>query len=92
MSKRTPGDWKNDNGVVYAQVGNDEPSFDIFDAVNWNGDYEEGLANADLIAGGPDMQDALRAILLQVVQGKVLERDACIAQARAALAKAEGKS
>lgn len=34
------------------------------------------------------MSAALRAILLQVSQGKVLERDACITQARAALAKA----
>jgi alpha-D-ribose 1-methylphosphonate 5-phosphate C-P lyase len=33
-----------------------------------------------------NMADALRAILLQVVQGKVLERDACITQARVALA------
>ena len=31
---------------------------------------------------------ALRAIVFQVNQGKVLERDACITQARAALAKA----
>lgn len=34
---------------------------------------------------------ALRAILFQVIQGKVLERDACISQARAAIAQAEGK-
>lgn len=31
------------------------------------------------------LSDALRAILFQVRQGKVLERDACIAQAEAAL-------
>lgn len=36
----------------------------------------------------PDMAAALKAILFQVVQGKVLERDACITQARAALVKA----
>jgi hypothetical protein len=39
-----------------------------------------------------DLLAALRAILFQVRQGKVLERDACIAQARAAIAKAEGTS
>ena len=38
--------------------------------------------NAELVA-------ALRAIVFQVCQGKVLERDACITQARAALAKAK---
>jgi hypothetical protein len=35
-----------------------------------------------------DLVDALRAILFQIVQGKVLERDACITQARAAMKKA----
>lgn len=37
----------------------------------------------------PAMLAALKAILFQVVQGKVLERDACITQAREALALAE---
>ena len=34
-----------------------------------------------------DLVAALIAIIIQVNQGKVLERDACITQARAALAK-----
>lgn len=41
-----------------------------------------------VIAAAPEMLAALRAILFQVNQGKVLERDACIAQARAAYRKA----
>lgn len=49
-------------------------------------------SHARLIVGAPDLLDAVRAILFQVVQGKVLERDACIAQARAAYAKAIGGS
>lgn len=35
------------------------------------------------------MHAALRAIVFQVIQGKVLERDACITQAREAMAAAE---
>src|SRR5688572_897298 len=35
-----------------------------------------------------DLLAALKAILFQVVQGKVLERDACITQARKAVARA----
>ena len=47
-------------------------------------------ANLNLIAAAPDLLAACEAILFQVIQGKVLERDACISQARAAIAKAEG--
>ncbi len=47
-------------------------------------------ANAHLIAAAPEMFAALEAILFQIVQGKVLERDACITAARAAIAKAKG--
>lgn len=49
---------------------------------------EEVEANCDLIAVAPEMLAALRAILFQVIQGPVLERDACITQAREAYAKA----
>lgn len=38
---------------------------------------------------GGELVAALEAILFQVVQGPVLERDACITQARAAIAKAK---
>ena len=40
---------------------------------------------------GPELLAAVKAILIQIVQGKVLERDACITQARAAYAKATGR-
>ena len=53
---------------------------------------EESVGNAHLLVAAPDMRAALRAILFQVIQGAVLERDACITQARAALAKAEGRA
>ena len=51
---------------------------------------KENEANARLIAVAPEMLEALEAIVFQVVQGKVLERDACITQARAAIAKSKG--
>lgn len=56
--------------------------------INWT--PEERAADARLRNAAPDMLAALRAILFQVVQGKVLDRDACITQARAAIVKAEG--
>lgn len=48
--------------------------------------------DADSLAreAGPELLAAVKAILIQIVQGKVLERDACITQARAAYAKATG--
>jgi hypothetical protein len=49
---------------------------------------DEDRAVMQAMAAAPEMMAALRAILFQVCQGKVLERDACIAEARAALAKA----
>lgn len=49
---------------------------------------DEVEANCNLIASAPEMLDALRAILVQVIQGPVLERDACIKLAREAYAKA----
>lgn len=63
-------------------------------------DMDECCANARLIAAAPDLlrerealaaenvrlREALEAMLFQVVQGKILERDACVTQARAALA------
>lgn len=65
--------------------------------VNWSvsecktdAESAEALRRAYLFAAAPAMAEALRAILFQVVQGPVLERDACVTQARAALALAEG--
>ena len=50
---------------------------------------ERMKADARLIAAAPAMLIALRAILFQTAQGSVLDRDACITQARAVVAKAE---
>ena len=49
-------------------------------------------AKAQLIAAAPDLLAACRAFLFQVIQGPVIERDAVVTQARAAIAKAEGET
>ena len=46
--------------------------------------------DALLFAASKDMYYAIRAILFQVAQGKVLERDACITMAKTAWNKANG--
>jgi hypothetical protein len=48
----------------------------------------EGQANACLISAAPDLFAALHNLLFQTLQGPVLERDAIITEARAAIAKA----
>jgi len=50
-------------------------------------------ADAPMVAAAPDAIAALRALLLQCIQsGVVFERDDCVAQARAIIAKAEGRA
>lgn len=101
MNKPTPGPWQVETGNPGNFVINSDPE----DNGKWGAvaevranregsreiDAAEAEANARLMAAAPDLLAALRAILLQVCQGKVLERDACITQARAAIAKAEAK-
>lgn len=55
----------------------------------WDAEQAEEQRLERIRDAAPDMLAALKAILFQVVQGKVLERDACITQARAAVARAE---
>lgn len=87
----TPGPWRTSPLTkahgIYAQDGT--PIAKVVGAYGVSA--ERRLADADLIAAAPDMLAALRAIVFQVCQGKVLERDACITQARAAMARAEGR-
>jgi hypothetical protein len=95
MSQHTPGPWQVDaeDSDLFHQ---DEARFWInADGLQHIG-YVDGprtaerIANARLIAAAPDLLAALKAIEFQVRQGKVFERDACITQARAAIAKAIG--
>lgn len=52
----------------------------------------ESDANGRLIAAAPHLLAILRSFLLQTLQGPVLERDSIIAEARAAIAQAEGRA
>lgn len=63
MTPYTPGPWTNDNGLVCGRDSKlDAPSFDIFDAAEWNGDEVEGHANARLIAASPEMFDFIHGL------------------------------
>jgi hypothetical protein len=101
--RHTPGPWeiRDDNlgcKEIVAGFSNDSEGWDgrLFTV---NVGYTHGLenegedaANARLIAAAPDMLAALRAVIFQTIQGKVLERDACVTAARSAIAKAEGRA
>lgn len=53
----TPGPWINDDGLVNGRHSecDDMPSYDIFNADEWPGNYKEALGNARLIAAAPDL-------------------------------------
>jgi hypothetical protein len=98
MSKHTPRPW-----VTYEwrdQIGVTSPEFnDIADckgatfSLNSSRSREEILANACLIAAAPDLLAALKALLFNATYGNGLEADyRAQDEARAAIAKAEGKS
>jgi len=86
-NKHTPGPWTFDNENDGCRPILSEAHGEIVVTVGLIND-DEDLANALLVAAAPDMAAALRAFLFQVMQGKVLERDAVVTQAREALFKA----
>lgn len=100
MKSHTPGPWLREGTIVYTlehhgwRKGKEEfrNRFSVQIVRGPDISDEETEANARLIQAAPDMHDALVAILFQVIQGPVLERDACITQARAALAKTQRKT
>lgn len=90
----TQGPWSYiGNGDVVAKsdkyCGGEKDIASVFLTVN-----DEDEANARLIAAAPELLEALKEIVSQIDQGgaggKVFSRDACIAQARAAISKATG--
>lgn len=97
-SQHTPGPWTVD-GVRIVQdaapvyVGGGQYSRAVICSLHLRVPVINTLAgDSALIAAAPDLLAALRALVLQANQGVVLERDACTRQARAAIAKAEGRS
>ena len=89
-SNHTPGPWfvvphKEGLGIACEQPNG---MYWIADVIENQPVGASHHANANLMAAAPRLLEALHAILFQVIQGKVLERDACIEQARAAYAYA----
>lgn len=76
-------DWPQDDLAIVAPCGQRQIAI-------LTGNTEDTKADASLIAAAPDLLAALRAIVRQSNQGVVLERDACVKQARDAIASAEG--
>ena len=96
----TPAPWLNNSGLVNGvetRPGLSGTSLDIFDAAEWPAELQdEAMANAALIAGGPDLVAALQFILafhepgqryLDIEAWKLAE-----AAGRAALASALGQT
>jgi hypothetical protein len=90
MSGPTPGSWsarrvKAANGDDCEAVWSESTQ----KVVAWidGRDDAEIKANASLIAAVPDLLGALKSIIFQLRDGKIFERDDCITQARAAIAK-----
>lgn len=99
MSEHTPGPWHLD---VLAHTITDTGNYDNRWIVRGNNHeriadmFEEGDeadANANLIAAAPEMLEALKVFMDYNDQGGPLSfnTDAMWAQARAAIAKAEGR-
>jgi len=86
MDKHIPGPWGVQRTYTALEIRTAE-SKPVATLPGYKAPYK---TTARLIAAAPDLLAALKAIEFQVRQGKVFERDACITQARAAIAKAIG--
>lgn len=95
-SKHTPGPWINDNGLVCGKntdpvYGLDMPSFDIYDASEWNGDPTEGQENAAFIVRACNSHEDLLAAckgLVDLLDAHSWGEGPALRAARAAIAKA----
>ena len=79
------------DGDTFGWISTDDPRRPIFQLDTFlDFPLDELRETALLMASAYDLMAALEAISLQVLQGPVIERDDCITQARAAIAKAKG--
>jgi hypothetical protein len=93
--EHTPGPWEyekpdeNGNAVVGVELENEADGFSI--AVVCSGSPDQTLADAALIAAAPELLDALRSIVntcnVRIDDPRIKYFD----EARAAIAKAEGR-
>lgn len=93
-TNRTPGPWiaKIEDGKVFlSDSDRDLPVADVFDSdgrsIGYGGDDDEIMENTLLIAAAPDLLDALKEIIAFATPLPYW----LIAQAQAAIAKAEGR-
>jgi len=93
MSKHTPGPWVLDNaegGDWFRYVLAEDSQIGRVDLGNRGAISQHGEANARLIASAPEIYAALKDLVYQV-QGPDQPAWLCLKDARAAIAKAEGK-
>ena len=93
MSNHTPGPWQLLHGVLGVTVWAGDPAKPIIVSDRSNRD-EDALANGRLIAAAPDMLAVLKAIFPTPEDGyhRLQFSSEAEREARAAIAKAEGKS
>ena len=93
----TPGPWINDQGLVNGSETRARfapgVSVDLFDADEYPAElHDEMMANAALIASAPDLLAALKWFVDDISGNhtRMIDFDANVVRARAAIAKAEG--
>lgn len=100
MTNHTTGPWKcdgttvNGRGEVKDKTGS-RVSFDIYDATDWPGDEDEGLANAHLISAAPEMLEMLEMLLdrnLVTTVAEISLPSRFLDRCREVVAKAKGES
>lgn len=100
QAKHTPGPWRTDgfHGRIEKITPQEDSGVCVAVMPMWEAEYEaEKNANARLIAAAPEMLEALRQTELQLeyLNAKFIETgttNQLLAQVRAVIAKAEGRS
>lgn len=97
--KHTPGPWEFDgDNAVMAEVGahictvsmgDDFPCLEDDQRANAEAECK---ANANLIAAAPELLEALKALLDQLVGDEFADDISSVVSARSAVSKAEGRS
>ncbi len=100
MTEHTPGTGKfecDKNGLVVEHFADGSCSFDLFEADEWTGSFDDGMKYARLIAAAPGLLTAAKALTnyyeksLNVGPGKHPNREALLwALLRAAIKATEG--
>ena len=88
-SKFTPGPWEDRKDLSILSIRRRTANANVFNKrISW----QEKKANARLIAAAPDMYEAILSVLHADACGFAGMMDSALTKARAAIAKADGKS